>query len=433
MKSSVKAVLAVVLCSICGGISAQNIDIHFPYFAGKEYAFLLNRGLVKDTVQTGTIDADGRVTLSIPEYLKPYAGRGSWRVIGSGGIDFIVNNEDFSISCEDSVPQKNSIFYTGSRENDLLNRYESELLPLFQRLNLLSKDNAVRNKFSLPLSFFLEMRSIQRDYTIFREKLAGDSSYAAFFMKTMNYMRRLGSRFYNQYEQKEFRDDFTHYIIDEIDITRLFYSGIWMSAMSFTFDAFEDKTAWGEAMIKMLKRTEKQVVFEGFARDIIMACEQYGWDNAEQIIVNYLEISDRFPADSVGLVRRAIAQNRVKIGGKAPRLNGKTPANALIIFYESDCEHCKNQLDTITKHYPELVDKGIRVISVSTDESKEVYEYHSRKYPWPDKLCDFKGFDSANIQNYGVVGTPIIYLIDKNGIILDRKSRIRDINELNIR
>ncbi|MDR2691262.1 MAG: thioredoxin family protein [Dysgonamonadaceae bacterium] len=433
MKSSVKAVSTVVVCCIYGAISAQNINIHFPCFAGKEYVYLLNRGLIKDTVQTGTTDAGGRATLLIPENLKGYAGCGSWSVIGSGSTNFIVNNEDFSVTCEDSVPDQTNVVYTGSRENALLNRYERELAPLLQRIDLIHKAHAAQNKAALPLSFFQEMMSLQREYTVFREKLAGDSSYAAFFIQTRNYMRGLGSRIYNPTEQKEFRNDFIRHIIDEIDITRLFYSGIWMSVMSFTFDAFENKTAWGEAMIKMLKRTEKQAVFEGFARDMIMACEQYGWDNAEQMIVNYLETSNRLPADPVGLVRRAIAQSKVKIGGKAPLLNGEALTNALLIFYESGCEHCKTQLDKIAGHYPELADKGIRVISISTDESKEVYEYHSKNYPWPDKLCDFKGFDGANLKNYGVVGTPSIYLIDKNGIILDRRPRIEDIKELNIR
>lgn len=434
MKSSVKTISTVVFCCVCGGLSAQNINIYFPHFAGKEYIYVLNRGKVKDTVQTGTISADGRVALLIPERLKGYAGRATWAVTGSGAIDFTVNNEDFSITCEDSLPGKSSIFYTGSRENTLLERYESELSPLFQEIDSVYKTNPVtRNSASLPLSFFRDMLPLQREYAIFREKLAGDSSYAAFFTEALNYMQGFGTRIYNPIEQKEFRNDLAHYITDEIDLARLFGSGIWTSVISFTFRAFEDEAAWGEAMVKMLERTKKQTVFEAFARDVITATEQYGWEKAEQIIINYLETSNRLPDNPFDLVRRAIAQSKVKIGGKAPLLNGETPANALLIFYESGCEHCKSQLAEIEKHYPEFVEKGIRVYSISADESREVYEYHSKNYPWPDKLCDFKGFKGDNLKNYGVVGTPTVYLIDKDGIILDRQPRIQDIKELDIR
>ncbi|MDR0543072.1 MAG: thioredoxin family protein [Dysgonamonadaceae bacterium] len=434
MKSLIKSILAIIFCCICGEVSAQNINVYFPHFAGKEYIYVLNRGLAKDTVQAGTIGADGRVTLTVPENLKDYAGMGFWAVIGSGRIDFIVDNEDFSIACEDSIPNGNNIFYTGSNENARRNQYDSELLPLFQKLDALFQANNIMSaNDSLPSAFRQGMLPLQKEYAIFREKLAGDSSYAAFFIKTINYMRGLGRKIYSPTEQKEFLNDLTHYIIDEIDIARLYNSGLWMPVITSTFNAFENESAWGEAMIKMLKRTKPQPLFEIFSRDLIMAAEQLGRDKAEQIIIDYLETSDRLPADPVGLVRRAIAQNKVKIGSKAPLLNGEIPVNALLIFYESGCEHCQNQLAEITGHYSELVEKGIRVISISVDESKEVFEYHAKKYPWPDKLCDFKGFSGENLKNYAIVGTPTIYLIDKNGIILNRQPRLQDIKELNLK
>ncbi|MDR0733565.1 MAG: thioredoxin family protein [Dysgonamonadaceae bacterium] len=431
MNPSIKAVAAIVFAGVCGGISAQNIDIHFPRFAGKEYAFILNRGILKDTAQTGVMSLEGRATLAIPENFKGYAGRGSWAVIGSGNVDFIVNNEDFSIACEDSVPGKNNIFYAGSEENDRLNRYEREFLPIFQKTDSIYKAyHAAQNRDSLPLSFFREILPLQEAYAAFCEKSVGDSSYAAFFIKILNYMRGFGDKMYLPSEQKELRADFTHYVIEKMDVARLFNSGIWMFVMSFTFDAFDDETGWGEAMIKMFQRTAQQSAFEGFAKDVILACEQYGWDKAEEMIVNYLETSGRI-ASTGGMVRRAIAQSKIKIGGKAPLLS-KTPTNALIIFYESGCEHCVKQLAEIAKRYPDLTKKGTRVISISTDESREVFEYHSKDYPWADKWCDFKGFNGENIKNYGIVGTPTIYLIDENGIILDRQSRIQDIKALNV-
>jgi peroxiredoxin len=434
MKLSIKSILIIICYCISGGISAQNINIYFPHFAGDEYIYALNRGVAKDTVQTGKIGADGRVTLSVPENLKGYTGMGLWSVVGKGEVDFIVDNEDFSITCEDSVPNGSNILYTGSRENTRRNQYDSELSLLFRKLNMLYQENNISpNNNPLPPAFLRGMSSLQEEYLIFHEKLAGDSSYAAFFIKTVNYMRGLGSRIYNPSEQKEFQNDLIRYIIDEIDITRLYSSGLWVFVVSSTFNAFEDESAWGEAMVKMLKRTKSQLVFEIFSRDLIMAAEQLGKEKAEQIIIKYLETSDRLSADPGGLVRRAIAQNKVKIGNKAPLINGEALADVLLIFYESGCDHCKNQLDEITRRYPEFVEKGIRVISISVDENKEVYEYYSKLYPWPDKLCDFKGLAGENFNNYGIVGTPTIYLIDKNGIIIDRQSRLHDIKELNIR
>jgi peroxiredoxin len=182
----------------------------------------------------------------------------------------------------------------------------------------------------------------------------------------------------------------------------------------------------------MLKRIKPQRVFDALSYDAVIICEQFGWANAEEVIIAYLESSGRLPDDPANLVNRAILQGKVKIGDKAPKLDGEVPVNALLIFYESGCTHCQHQLAELTQHYSEITEKGIRVISISTDESKEVYEYHSKAFPWPDKRCDFQGFKGENLKNYGVVGTPTIYLIDEKGIIIDRQPRLENIKALNL-
>ncbi|SHG39991.1 hypothetical protein [Dysgonomonas macrotermitis] len=67
MKSSAKTVLVIIFCCICGGFSAQNINIYFPYMAGKEYVFILNSGIATDTVQSGFIGETSRLTLIVPD------------------------------------------------------------------------------------------------------------------------------------------------------------------------------------------------------------------------------------------------------------------------------------------------------------------------------------------------------------------------------
>jgi hypothetical protein len=164
---------------------------------------------------------------------------------------------------------------------------------------------------------------------------------------------------------------------------------------------------------------------------LIIITEQFDRTKAKQIIADYLESSGKIPDDPDNFVRRVILQSKVKIGEKAPKLNGEIPSGALLIFYESGCRHCHEQLSEITKRYPNLLKKGIRVVSISNDESQEVYEYHAKNFPWPDKFCDFKGFKGENFMNYGIVSTPTLYYSDGKGDIEGRYAKIENIKALN--
>ncbi|GHT69969.1 hypothetical protein AGMMS50239_37610 [Bacteroidia bacterium] len=433
---SFKTILAIVFCCLCGGISAQNIKIFFPQFTGQKYVFILNQGAKRDTVQSGIVGETGFVTvnLTIPEKLKGYTGIGSWSAASGRGINFIVNNEDFSVTCQDSLPGLNNIVYEGSKENALMNRYETELFAFYQKIDSVFRaENMAEKRDSPPPSFLKGMQSINKEYANIQKKLATDTSYAAFFWRTLNYMRGLGNRiYYKPDDQNDYFSDLIHYLSDEIDVQYLYSSGLWNPVITTTFNSVENKAVWAENMVKMLKRTKSQSVFEAFSTDLVTICEQWAWENAEQVIIAYLESSGRLPADQGNILNRVMLQNKVKIGNKAPALNGEIPTNALLIFYESGCQHCQHQLAEIAEYYPRIVEKGIKVISISTDESKEVYDYHSKNFLWPDKLCDFKGFKGENLINYGVVGTPTLYLIDENGIILDRQPRLDDIKALNL-
>jgi len=432
-----KAILTIVFCCVWVGISAQSIKIYFPKFIGKPYVFVLTEGLKMDTVQFGVIGATGYVTvnLTIPEQFKGYTGIGSLSIINSGTINFIINNEDFSITCKDSIPTPENTITKDSKENELLNQYKIEMSVFYQRMDSIFKAERAVHPDSPSPSFLVAMKFMNENYSAIQKRLAADSSYAAFYIRAFNYLKGLGNRIYfKSKDEDEYLKDLTHYVTYELDFSRLFSSGLWGPLISSTF-RIPDKTVWSENMVKALERTKSQRIFEALATDLIFISEQHGWDDAEKIILDYLESSGKLPEDPSNIVNRAIGQSRIKVGDKAPALIGleRVPTNSLLIFYESGCPVCQRQLDAIIKTYPQLVEKGIRVISISTDESREVYEYNSKDFPWLDRLCDFQGFKSKNVINYGVIGTPTIFFIDENDIISDRQPQFEDIKGLNIR
>ena len=71
-------------------------------------------------------------------------------------------------------------------------------------------------------------------------------------------------------------------------------------------------------------------------------------------------------------------------------------------------------------------DRGIEVISIAADHDKTIYENTASRFPWKNKLCNFKGFEGENFKNYGIIGTPTFYLIDNKGIIQGKYATLAD-------
>lgn len=110
-------------------------------------------------------------------------------------------------------------------------------------------------------------------------------------------------------------------------------------------------------------------------------------------------------------------------GQTAPRIagldTGGQPANQLVVFYESDCGNCLVLLEELTKCYPGLQKQGVQVITISVDTAPEVYQGLTSTFPWPDKVCDFRGFYGENPKQWGVSATPAIYRVNDRGVVTD--------------
>jgi hypothetical protein len=103
------------------------------------------------------------------------------------------------------------------------------------------------------------------------------------------------------------------------------------------------------------------------------------------------------------------------------------PRNSLILFYEADCGICRNELENLKNKYQLLTDNHIRVLSIAADLDPDIFEETSNSLPWPDKLCDYQGFDGENFLRYGIVGTPTYILTDEDGIVRGRYAQLKEL------
>jgi peroxiredoxin len=185
-----------------------------------------------------------------------------------------------------------------------------------------------------------------------------------------------------------------------------------------------------------MKRINSQKVFEHLANNLIVITEQYGWDDAFDIIVPYIEESGRIAVPQ-GRIFDAFALAKVRKGTPVPDLDGLTPSlcgsgyrRTLLVFYQPDCENCHAQIERLISDYPKLKEQNIRIVSISSGTNKDIFAGDVKRFPWADsdKLCDYKGFAGANFVRYGIMSTPTFFLLDEEGRVMKRYALVADID-----
>jgi peroxiredoxin len=413
------------LCAFfCEASLSQTVNFHFPHFAGKDYLIYLNKGTQNDTIQKGTVAADGHFTFTLPEKDRDYAGMINW-VLPQGKQSFILNNENISVKATGASTNENSLVFENSTENDFWFKQINEFKEIFQKNDAILR---VREAFEKNTAFYqaseIELFRLDTAYKEKRNELINSNLYAARYMETFNFLNGFVSSL--TISEPEKREAAIQFINDRLDMDALYTSGLWQYLISATFDLFSDKTLFGQAMVKNLQRIRSQKIFNVLANDLITICEQFGWPEAEEIIISYLETSGRVQ-NATGPLWIALEMNKVKAGMKAIPVSGiKNLSNTLLIFYESGCSNCQTQIEELITHYPALEKKKIRVISIASDSDQRFFEQYANTFPWKDKLCDYKGFAGENFINYHIIGTPTIFVIDGKGYITGRYAKLHE-------
>ena len=93
----------------------------------------------------------------------------------------------------------------------------------------------------------------------------------------------------------------------------------------------------------------------------------------------------------------------------------------LLLFWANGCGHCDSAENAIKYYYDGLLKNNVKVVSVTNDKhGYESLQYNSKKkdFPWID-CCDVEN-RSRYREYYYVVSTPVLYVIDKQGYIIQK-------------
>ena len=232
-----------------------------------------------------------------------------------------------------------------------------------------------------------------------------------------------------------------NYIIENLNFRVLYnspfykdYVQYWAGIYQFITNSKKQFAAqFKDDILKTLARLVKQneiTAAANLAKDLVDFNIQMGFDNTAVEIVKYMQsVDNEFVNKNRNLSRMVTSAQLLeyKIPPKIVGLQRTSYKNCLIIFFDSDCDHCRDEVSKITKNYDKLTQRGISVISVAADVDKTIYEKYSAKFLWKEKVCDFKGLSGENFNNYGIVGTPVLFLTDNEGKIIKTASGFEEI------
>ena len=416
-------------CTLCA--IAQTIQLNFPHFAKKEYAFSFMKGGEKDTIQTGTMGPKGEATLIIPEKYKGYKGACIWNLEDLGEISFIINNENFTISCTEAYPTDENITYQGSIENDFRKTNYSREQKLIKKIQLVNYGLSLYSKEdSIYHTFEKEILHLKNEFETLQSEISMSKLYAARFLKIIDFANGITDRLLQTGQGDTGIEALMNAFSEKINMEDMYTSGIWLDALYFTMELYPDQSTYAKSMIRALERTKSQVVFECLATDVIKLTEMYGFTEAQPMIATYLRDSGRItnPSESVAKAIESLAG----VGKKAPAIGDLNLSKVLVIFYDSQCGNCIEEIENMALFYPKLQAQGYDVISISADATKGLFEFTAKNLPWKNKLCDFKSFEGEHFVNYGIIGTPTIIHINENGMIEGAYANVLDIGIINI-
>jgi thiol-disulfide isomerase/thioredoxin len=112
------------------------------------------------------------------------------------------------------------------------------------------------------------------------------------------------------------------------------------------------------------------------------------------------------------------------VDGREVDLEAMKGKVVLIDFWATWCAPCVAELPKVKEAYDKLHPKGFEIVGISFDEDKAELEkfVKDKQMAWP-QFFDGKSWQSVFAQQYGIQGIPSMWLVNKEGKLVDLAAR----------
>jgi thiol-disulfide isomerase/thioredoxin len=334
-----------------------------------------------------------------------------------------------TLHCPEEYPHGGNTTFSGSPENTFLQSRFMEQARRQQKTALLSEALPLYDRedaFQPVLE--KQKQQLETEQAAFEKELTRSPLYAAKFIRFHNFLNREVATlaFADSLQMAQVRA----YVRDSLDINGLFTSGMWFNTLNGLLALYDNGTPYHyefvNDMAKLLAKADDKV-YTALAENLFTICESTGWNDLEEQLAYFL-INDGRIKNPTGKLQMLMTLFKLAKGSKVPGLSqGKLPeGKTLLVFYESGCGPCENEMQQLKGNYPLLKEKGYEVVTVAADMDADVFRNTAETFPWTQKYCDLQGFSGVDFKSFGVIGTPTFYVIDEKGVLLGRYAKLKD-------
>ncbi len=242
--------------------------------------------------------------------------------------------------------------------------------------------------------------------------------------------------------ERAFMHDYFFEFIDFGDV-RMIHTPF-LAKKYFTYlDQYTHHTAEGlkDSVDLMLTKSEANSAVREFTLEyLIDAFNNKGLPKlADYIVDNYVEGCGKPLSERT--VEKIESLKRLRVGQIAPEIvskdtDGKTIALSSLIgrgvlmvyFWASWCEGCESENPNVERLYNKFKDRGLDIYAVAldSDKTKWLKAIKKHQFTWTN-VSDLREWESEAVEAYNVNRTPTIYLLNKEGRIMAKNLRGKEL------
>lgn len=193
----------------------------------------------------------------------------------------------------------------------------------------------------------------------------------------------------------------------------------------------------------LTKASVNQLVYQHVTEYLIDGFKKFGFDTIiDYILENYVIKDDLCLNEELeSSIENRIKQSKLlSVGSEVPDISindseGKTVVlsklkseKTLLIFYSSNCPHCKEMLPKLSKLYDSQDEKAVEILAISLDEKREDWLdfLGENNFNWIN-VSDQQGWFGKVARDYYIYATPTMFLLDSEKKIIAKPLNVTDL------
>lgn len=414
-------------------VGLENSDVIFGYYYGeKQY--------IKDTISC----VNGKFVISSRDNVD----KGVYFILLNDNQNFqILINEDLIFSFKTNISEIISeMKFINSDENSKFYEFQKftskknyEVLPLKNKLEAITKDDSEYSEI------FDKIEKINQEVINFKNNFI-EKNLNSFFVKLLKSNEQITIPKDFQTDEKSKYFYFINNFWNNFDLSdsRMLFTPIFHSRLEdyiskYTPQIPDSINKYLDILLSKVRASDK--LFE-----YIINWSTYKYESSKimghdaifvHIVYKYFMTGQVNWIDDVKLtniIDKAMRLNPNLIGKKAPFLKLKneydeykdlhkiTSDYTVLSFYDPDCGHCKKEIPKIKKITDKFSRKVVQVYAVCTEFDSTIWRQFIKKNELEKWINVIDIENQSNFRRkYNIMGTPRLYLLDKNKVIIAKQ------------